>query len=88
MKTREEAREACRVCIESALRNYAADTGIVTMPIVEDWVAVATFSDLDAEAGNGKWMHIRPKNSWSHRAVGLLTIAADDLRGLVAEEGD
>jgi hypothetical protein len=81
-------REKCRERIEAALRDYAGETGLVTMPIVEDWVVVATFSDMDGDAGNGQWMHLRPKNSWSHRAVGLLTTASDDLRGIAPDEDD
>ncbi len=79
-------RDACRDKIEAALRDYAVETGLVTMPVLEDWVVVATFTDMDGEAGNGKWMHLRPKNSWSHRAVGLLTTASDDLRGLATDD--
>ena len=81
-------RDACREKIESALRDYAAETGLVTMPILEDWIVVATFTDMDGDAGNGKWMHLRPKNGWSHRAVGLLTTAADDLRAICKDEDE
>ena len=84
----EEAREACRDAIESALREYATASEIVEMPVVEDWVVVATFSDLAGEQDNGKWMHLRPKNSWSHRAVGLLTCASDDLRSICKDDDD
>jgi len=81
-------REVCRERIEAALREYAVATALLDMPVVEDWVVVATFSDLNGDAGNGKWMHLRPKNSWSHRAVGLLTTASDDLRGIAPDEED
>lgn len=86
MSDEHPGREACRERIEAALRDYATETGLVTMPVLEDWVVVATFTDMDGEAGNGKWMHLRPKNSWSHRAVGLMTVACDDLRGLVEDD--
>lgn len=82
----EEAREACRSSIESALCTYAAASELVEMPMVEDWVVVATFSDLAGDRGNGKWCHLRPKDSWSHRAVGLLITAADDLRDICKDE--
>lgn len=82
----EEAREACRSSIERALCDYAAASEFVAAPMVEDWIVVATFSDLAGERDNGKWMHLRPKDSWSHRAVGLLTVAADDLRGICKDD--
>lgn len=81
-----QAKDICRSEIEAAVLKYAITVEDIVMPVIEDWVVVATFSDLTGDRNNGKWMHIRPKGSWSHRAVGLMTIASDDLRGIVVEE--
>lgn len=82
MSDEQPGRAACREAIETALTAYAAATELVAMPVLEDWVVVATFTDLDGDAGNGKWMHLRNKNGWRHRAVGLMVTACDDLRGI------
>lgn len=85
MDEEDPAKDICREEIEAAVLKYARAVEDITMPVIEDWVIVTTFSDLNGERHNGKWMTLRPKGSWSHRAIGLMTVASDDLRGLTME---
>lgn len=72
---REESREA----VEGAIRDYIVKSELCAMPMVEDWVLVATVNDLDDD-DNGKWFYMRGEKQATHRTVGLLMMASDDLR--------
>lgn len=79
------AKEKFRYDLEGLIRSYVVDHDLLAMPVVEDWVLVATVNDM-ADEDNSKWVYMRGLGQATHRTVGLLTMASDDLRGITREE--
>ena len=63
---------------EEVIRDYMHRTGLGAMPVIEDWVIIATINDLDDD-DNGKWFYMRGDKQAVHRTLGLLEIARDSL---------
>jgi hypothetical protein len=74
-----------RESIESVLRDYIQKSEFCGMPVIEDWVLVSTVNDLDDDE-NAKWIYLRGHNQSTHRTVGLLTMASDNLRGIATAD--
>jgi hypothetical protein len=67
-----------RESLEMAIQKHIDKSELCAMPVIEDWVLVATFNDLDDD-GNGKWLYMRGAKQAVHRTLGLFEIARDHL---------
>jgi hypothetical protein len=74
-----------RGSVESLIHAYIAQTDMCEMPVLEDWVLVATVNDLGADE-NGKWVYLRGDKQSTHRTVGLLITASDTLREITKDD--
>jgi hypothetical protein len=81
-----EKRNALRNRLVDLFSEYAdvLSNGAV-VPILGDWVVVLTF-DGAADPGRATAFKLTGEYQWSHHTVGLLTMAADDLRGITKDD--